>query len=81
MSSEKFPKMQFLKIKHPNSTKALKNKEKQQVFIPSVCMGEQDEPDVKPKSHLNYDLFLVHREEILACKDLTHQLWLMMREN
>ncbi len=33
----------------------------------------------KQKSHLNYDLFLTHREEILARKDLTHQLWLMMK--
>ncbi len=42
--------------------------------------GEQNTFDVEGKSHLNYDLFLAHREEILARKDLTHQLWLMMKE-
>ena len=57
----------------------LKNKEKRQVFIPTACIGEQGKPDVEQKSHLNYDLFLAHREEILARKDLTHQLWLMMK--
>lgn len=44
-----------------------------------IAIGEQSEPDVEQKSHLNYDLFLAHREEILARKDLTHQLWLMIK--
>lgn len=61
------------------SSKALENKEKRQIFIPTVCIGEQNKPDVEQKSLLNYDLFLAHREEILARKDLTHQLWLMMK--
>jgi len=46
----------------------------------AVCIGEQSAFDVEEKLHLNYDLFLAHREEILARKDLTHQLWLMMKE-
>ena len=45
-----------------------------------VATGEQDTFDVEEKSHLNYNLFLAHREEILTRKDLTHQLWLMMKE-
>ena len=44
-----------------------------------IAIGEQDKPDVEQKSHLNYNLFLAHREEIIARKDLTHQLWLMMK--
>ena len=64
----------------PNSLKGLENKEKRQVFIPAVCIGEQNEFDVEEKSRLNYGLFLAHREEILARKDLPHQLWLMMKE-
>ena len=55
-------------------------KRKTAVFIPAVCIGEQSAFDVEEKLHLNYDLFLAHREEILARKDLTHQLWLMMKE-
>lgn len=48
--------------------------------IPFVFyIGEQNENYVEQKSHFNYDLFLAHREEILARKDLTHQLWLMMK--
>lgn len=59
--------------------KTLKNKEKAAILQAAVCIGEQGEPDVEQKLHLNYDLFLAHREEILARKDLTHQLWLMMK--
>lgn len=28
---------------------------------------------------IDYSKFLEHREEILARKDITHQLWLMMK--
>lgn len=45
-----------------------------------LCIGEQNKFDVEEKSHLNYNLFLAPREEILTRKDLTHQLWLMMKE-
>ena len=40
MSSEKLPKTRNLKNKHSNSLKALENKEKRQVFIPAVCIGD-----------------------------------------
>ena len=39
-SSEKRPKMQFLKLQHSNSLKGLENKEKRQVFIPAACIGD-----------------------------------------
>lgn len=58
----------------------MENKAKAAILQAAVCIGEQDTFDVEEKSHLNYDLFLAHREEILARKDFTHQLWLMMKE-
>ena len=39
-SSEKLPKRRFSKNEHSNSLKALKNKEKRQVFIPAACIGD-----------------------------------------
>ncbi|MBQ8436545.1 MAG: hypothetical protein IJX20_02720 [Alphaproteobacteria bacterium] len=58
----------------------MENKAKAAILQAAVCIGEQNKFDVEEKLHLNYDLFLAHREEILARKDLTHQLWLMMKE-
>lgn len=77
--SENSPQMAFSKNKHSNYIKRLIYKRKTAVFIPAVCIGKQGEPDVEQKLHLNYALFLAHREEILARKDITHQLWLMMK--
>lgn len=35
--------MQFSNLQHSNSLKALENKEKRQVFIPTVCIGDPNE--------------------------------------
>lgn len=72
--------MLFSKNRHSNSLKAFVYIAKQRPKKSAVYIGEQSAFDVEEKLHLNYDLFLAHREEILARKDLTHQLWLMMKE-
>ena len=63
-----------------NLLKCLIYKEKAAILQAAVCIGEQNAFDLEEKSHLSYELFLAHREEILTRKDLTHQLWLMMKE-
>ena len=53
----------------PNSLKYLIYKEKRQVFIPTVCIGEQESTKIGPKSVININFFLGHRSEILAMKE------------
>jgi len=66
-------------MNYVNSKFQIKKQRVRPENLTRVLIGEQNEFDVEQKSHLNYDLFLAHREEILARKDLTHQLWLMMK--
>ena len=61
--------MQFSKNEHSNSLKALENKEKRQVFIPTVCIGEPDSMKTAQKTVININFFLEHRSEVLAMKE------------
>ena len=49
--------------------KALENKEKRQVFIPTVCIGEPDSNELARNSVININFFLSHRSEVLAMKE------------
>ena len=61
--------MQFSKNEHSNSLKALENKEKRQVFIPTACIGELDSHELARNSVININFFLEHRSEVLAMKE------------
>ena len=61
--------MPFSKNKDSNSLKGLEIKEKRQVFIPTVCIGELDSNELARNSVININFFLEHRSEVLAMKE------------
>lgn len=41
--------------------------------------GRATASNMEQKSAINYEFFLSHLDELIAIKETTHQLWLMMK--
>lgn len=42
-------------------------------------VGRATASNMEQKSAINYEFFLSHLDELIAIKETTHQLWLMMK--